>query len=228
MKLLAIETATEACSAALYIDGEILHREQIAPQKHSELILPMCEELLDEAALARTDLTALAFGRGPGSFTGVRIATGVIQGLGFALELPVAPVSSLAALAQGAFTDLGTHRVLAAIDARMDEVYWGAFEVDESGLMRLVGEETLCPPDQAPVPEGGGWFGAGTGWSAYEAVLRERLDDRIDGCEGQRFPLAHSVALLGADMFNKGLAVPAEQALPVYLRDNVAQKPKVG
>ena len=225
MKLLAIETATEACSAALYVDGHILQRAEVAPQKHSELILPMCDALLAEAGLARAALDALAFGRGPGSFTGVRIGTGVIQGMAFALDLPVVPISSLAALAQGAFRAHRAQAVLTAIDARMDEVYWGAFR-EENGLMRAVGTECVRAPEAVPVPSGDeDWFGAGTGWGAYERPLRGRLGERLKDCEADVFPVAQDVVTLAVADFNAGLAVAAEQALPVYLRDEVVRRP---
>jgi len=158
MKILALETATEACSAALNIDGEIRERFEIAPRGHSELILPMLESLLAEADIPLGQVDALAFGRGPGAFTGVRIGVGVAQGVAFGAELPVLPVSTLAALAQA--TDAG--QVLAALDARMDEVYWGRYRRDERGLMRLQGEECVAAPEATPLAQGEDWLGAGS------------------------------------------------------------------
>lgn len=223
MKLLAIDTSTEACSAAIYVDGAVCHREAVVQQQHAERILPMCEEVLAEAGVARTDLDALAFGRGPGSFTGVRIATGVIQGLGFALELPVVPISSLAALAQGAFRTHGAAAVLAGIDARMDEVYWGAFSV-EDGLMRPQGEECVCAPGEVPIVAGV-WFGAGTAWAVHGPALRSRHGAALHDADAQCFPLARDTALLAVDAYRRGAAVEAAHALPVYLRDRVVQRP---
>lgn len=224
MKILAIDTSTEACSAALLIDGEIRERYQLAPREHARLILPMIDSLLAESELKLAHLDALAFGRGPGGFTGVRIATGVIQGLAFGADLPVTPVSSLAALAQGACQDTGAQCVLGAIDARMGEVYWGAYRAGEEGLVRLEGNETVCPPEQAHLPAGRGWHGAGSGWETYQEELRARIGVALSAWEGQRHPRASHVALLGADLHRGGLAVAAEQALPVYLRDEVAWK----
>lgn len=224
VKILAIDTSTEACSAALLCDGEVTERFQLAPREHAALILPMVESLLAEAGLALGQLDALAFGRGPGAFTGVRIGTGVVQGLAFGADLPVVPVSSLAAIAQGTWRELGAERVLAAIDARIQEVYWGAYRRGDSGVMELSGQEIVCRPGEVPVPTDGGWFGAGTGWGAYGDELRARVGAALDGCEAERFPHAADIAVLAVEGMSRGLAVPAEQALPVYLRDEVAWK----
>ena len=140
-KLLAIDTSTEACSAALGIGGDVRERYEFAPRQHAELILPMVDALLAEGQIKLKDLDGLAFGRGPGAFTGVRIATGVIQGLAFGAGLPVVPVSSLAALAQGAAP--GHSSIMSAFDARMGEVYWGAFAVDKQGLVRILRQTTI-------------------------------------------------------------------------------------
>jgi tRNA threonylcarbamoyladenosine biosynthesis protein TsaB len=220
VKLLAIETATDACSAALSIDGEIRERFEITPRGHTERILPMIDELLAEAGVTIGQMDALAFGRGPGAFTGVRIAVGVAQGIAFAADLPVVPVSTLAALAQGVVAD----KVLAALDARMDEVYWGAYQRNAAGLMALVGEECVSAPEEVPLPKGEDWQGVGVGWSAYEAVLSARCAGQVTGWEGAGYPHARDVALLGVAGHEAGQAVSAEQALPVYLRDKVTWK----
>jgi len=222
MKLLAIETAAEACSAALYIDGEVRERFAVAPQRQSELILPMMDELLAEAGLRVADLDALAFGRGPGSFTGVRIATGVVQGAAFAADIPVVPVSTLAALAQGHRRTTGHARVLAAFDARMNEVYWAACTPDAAGVMRATGDELIVPPAEVPLPEGGDWHGVGSGWGAYREVLAGRLSGRITAIDADAQCHAQDVAQIAVVDFAAGRAVPAEHALPVYLRDKVA------
>ncbi len=224
MKLLALETATEACSAALYLDGEISERYQIAPREHTRLILPMADQLLAEAGLSPAQLDAVAFGCGPGAFTGVRIATGVVQGIAFAADLPVVPVSTLATLAQGARREFGWGRVAAAIDARMGEVYWGGFEDNGDGIMRAVTEERVIAPLQVPLLKGNNWFGIGSGWQAYAEELMQRQGGAVSEAKGDYFPHAHDVALLAVDGFNRGESVAAEQALPRYLRDNVAKK----
>jgi len=218
MKLLAVETATEACSVALYLDGEVQESFRIAPRGHTDLVLGMADSLLAEAGLVLADMDALAFGRGPGAFTGVRIATGVIQGMAFAANLPVVPVSTLAALAQRGLREYGWQRVAAAIDARMNEVYWGLFE-ERDGLMRPMQDEVVCPPEQTPLAEGEGWHGIGSGWQAYGEALLARQAGVADDYRGEELPHAADIAVLAAaDIDN---AVSAEQAMPVYLRDKV-------
>jgi tRNA threonylcarbamoyladenosine biosynthesis protein TsaB len=223
LKLLAIDTSTEACSAALAIDNAVTNtRFELAPQRHAELILPMVDQLLREADLRVDELDGLAFGQGPGTFTGVRIAAGIIQGIALGAELPIVPVSSLAALAQGLFSERGQARVLAAIDARIGEIYWGAYQVDERGILMAVQSQCVGKPDTVPVPVAGRWFGAGTGWDSYGPILRERLGDRLLGIEPQRYPHAREVAVLGIEAFKAGHGVvQAEYALPTYLRNQV-------
>jgi tRNA threonylcarbamoyladenosine biosynthesis protein TsaB len=224
MRLLAIDTSADACSAALYLDGEVRERFRIEPQRQSDLVLPMMDALLAEAGLRVADLDALAYGRGPGSFTGVRIATGVVQGAAFAAGVPVVAVSTLAALAQGYWRASGHARVLAALDARMNEVYWAACTPDAAGAMRAIGDERIVPPGAVPLPDDGGWHGAGSGWGAFGASLRERLGDRVGPADPEARCRAGDVARIAAVDFAAGRAVPAEQALPVYLRDQVAWK----
>lgn len=220
MNLLALETATEACSAALAVDGDIREIFEIIPRGHSLRILPMVDELMADAGLSIAQIDAIAFGRGPGAFTGLRIAVGVTQGIAFGASLPVVPVSTLAAIAQGCESD----RALAAIDARMDEVYWGAYQRNPAGQMMLCGEEGVLQPGEVPLPEGDGWYGVGTGWGSYNAVLTTRCGDRLAGWQGDSLPHAADVARLGIAGFNAGEATSAEQAIPVYLRDQVAWK----
>ena len=223
MRLLAIETATDACSCAL-LDGEVLtERFELAPRRHAELLLGMVADLFASAGLRPPELDAIAFGRGPGSFTGVRIATGVAQGLGFAADVPLVGVSSLQVLAQSAAREQGWSRLLAAFDARMDEVYWGAFEVDDRGLVVPSGREQVCPPDQVPIPVDAGWLGVGEGWSAYASALHARLGDRVERVESSVRPRAGDLARLGAAAFDDGKSCSAELARPVYLRDQVAR-----
>jgi len=144
-----------------------------------------------------------------------------VQGLAFGADLPVVPVSTLAALAQGVYVDTGARCVLAAIDARINEVYWGVYQADDAGLMRGGDDEVVRTPDAVPCPEGSGWVGAGSGWGAYEAALRARLGAQLDSWDAQRYPRARDVAVLAADGYRRGATVAAEQALPVYLRDDV-------
>ncbi len=152
MRILAIDTSGEACSAALLTETGLHQRLTLEPRRHADLILGLAEGLLKEADLKLRELDALAFGRGPGSFTGVRIAAAVVQGLAFGADLPVLPVSTLAGLAQGQHRRQGARKCLAALDARMGEVYWGRYILDNQGLMRLDGEEAVTTPDPGRAP----------------------------------------------------------------------------
>ncbi|HKJ75724.1 MAG TPA: tRNA (adenosine(37)-N6)-threonylcarbamoyltransferase complex dimerization subunit type 1 TsaB, partial [Gammaproteobacteria bacterium] len=157
MRVLALDTATEACSVALWLDGSILERHEIAPRGHADRVLAMMEAVLAEAGVALRELDGLGFGRGPGAFTGVRIAAGVAQGAAFGADLPVVPVSTLATLARGVQAEGTAERVLAAIDARKGEVYWGAYGRGPDGGTVSVVEECVAPPGQVPIPDGAGW-----------------------------------------------------------------------
>ena len=224
MKLLALDTATEACSAALYIDGEIRQQYQMAPREHTQLILQQAQNLLDEAGLRLQQLDGLAFGRGPGSFTGVRIATSAIQGLAFGADLPVVPVSTLAAMAQLMVQQCAATHVISAIDARMGGIYAASYIANDQSLMCLVGSEALSSPQDFVLPVPHNWIGAGAGWLAHGAVLQQRMAGRITEIYPQVWPQAGSIVLLAADAFSRGHTVSAEHAQPVYLRDNVAKK----
>ncbi|KQQ68034.1 tRNA threonylcarbamoyladenosine biosynthesis protein TsaB [Pseudomonas sp. Leaf127] len=216
--LLALDTATEACSVALLHDGKVLSHYEVIPRLHAQKLLPMIQDLLAQAGIARSALDAIAFGRGPGAFTGVRIAIGVVQGLAFALDRPVLPVSNLAVLAQRAQREQGATQVAAAIDARMDEVYWGCYRAT-AGEMRLVGVEAVLPPEQALLPgdASGDWFGAGTGWG-----YAPRLPVSLVGMDASLLPHAQDLLSLATFAWQRGEALPADDAQPVYLRDKVA------
>lgn len=226
MKLLAIDTATEACSAALWLNGEVSERYRVAPRQHAELILPMIDELLQESGLELVELDALAFGRGPGAFTGLRIGAGLIQGLAFGAELKVVPVSNLAALAQRRIRLQGAQRVACAIDARQNEVYWGAYAVDADNVARMSGEEAVLPARSVPQLTGGPWHGVGSGWAAYRDELALRVS-QLTEIDIQALPHAEDIVRLAMVYLaaDPGSAVDAEQALPIYLRNEVAVKP---
>lgn len=217
--LLALDTATEACSVALLHEGRVLSHYEVIPRLHAQRLLPMVRQILDEAGVALSALDAIAFGRGPGAFTGVRIAIGVVQGLAFALDRPVLPVSNLAVLAQRAMREHGAQRVAAAIDARMDEVYWGCY-LAEQGEMRLQGVEAVLAPERAELPRdaAGDWFAAGTGWGTYG----ERIALTPSGSDPAMLPHAQDLLSLATFAWARGEALPADEAQPVYLRDNVA------
>ncbi len=222
LRLLAIETATEACSVALWIDGEVRERHALAPRRHAELVLPWAGALLAEAGIAASALDAIAVGRGPGAFTGVRLAISLGQGLAFGLERPMLGVSTLAVLAQGG---AGARR-LAAIDARMGEVYLGAFALGDDGLVQALGAERLGAPGAIAWPEGLGACGArGTGFAAADGVLAARLvaaGGLAGALEAEALPRAADLARLAAAAFARGEAVAPEAIEPAYLRDKVA------
>lgn len=221
MKLLAIETATEACSAALWIDGVISEHFELAPRRHTERVLPMIDSLLADAGLRPGQLDALTVGCGPGAFTGVRIAIGVIQGLALAADRPVVTVSTLAALAQTrAQTD---SRVLAALDARMEEIYWGCYERDNHDCMRLIADEIVCRPELAPLPPAGHWAGAGSGWDRYETVLRERLKPQAVRVIRNVWPRAAAILPIAVQDFRAGRVTEAARVRPTYLRNRVVK-----
>lgn len=216
--LLALDTATEACSVALLHDGKVLSHYEVIPRLHAQRLLPMIKTLLAEAGIGLSALDAIAFGRGPGAFTGVRIAIGVVQGLAFGLERPVLPVSNLAVLAQRAFREHNARQVAAAIDARMDEVYWGCYH-EVAGEMRLLGAEAVLPPERAalPVDASGEWFGSGTGWG-----YAERIALKPAAMDASLLPHAQDLLTLATFAWQRGEAIVADQAQPVYLRDQVA------
>ena len=201
------------------LDGDRRQVYELAPRRHAELILSMVDGLLNEAGISLQALDGLAFGRGPGAFTGVRIATGVIQGLAYAADLPVVPVSTLAAMAQGVADRSG--KVACAIDARIGEVYWGLYVRGENGIMQPIGQERVCLPDAVDIPDSGGWYGAGTGWGVYAGRLKDRFGTGLVAMDKDCYPCADAVLTLAQAAFARGDTVTAAHALPVYLRDKV-------
>lgn len=213
MRFAAIETSGEWCSVALWLEGEIVALERRAANRHSELVLPMLEELFKKTGTPAGKLGAVAYGAGPGSFTGLRIACGIAQGLAFARGLPVAGVSSFEAIAEEA----GANRVVACIDARMREVYYAALE-KAAGRWREVVPGQCVAPGSAQPPPGSGWVGCGSGFAAHPDFLR----DSLRMARPEVHPTALAVARLAAPRLQAGEGVDAAQALPVYLRDKVA------
>lgn len=222
MNILAIETATETCSVALAVNGEVLQRYQHAPRLHAELLLPWVQELLAEAGIGFGVIDAMAFSRGPGSFTSLRIGIGVVQGLAWASDCPVVPVSSLAATAQASVAS-GVSTALVALDARMNEVFTGLFRLNESGIMMLDGEERVCSPELVEIPHESGFYGVGIGFERYPVL--DDMTASSDGVLKDAWPDALAVLKLAQNWLRENKALPAEMAQPVYLRDNVAQKP---
>ncbi|MFO1393288.1 MAG: tRNA (adenosine(37)-N6)-threonylcarbamoyltransferase complex dimerization subunit type 1 TsaB [Steroidobacteraceae bacterium] len=221
MRLLALDTSTEACSAALLLGAEMRLRFTLTERSHAELILPMIDSLLAEAAIAIDDLDAIAFGRGPGGFTGLRIAAGVAQGLAYGAGLPVAPVSSLAATAELVRAGRG-ETILVCNDARMGESYWAIFERAADGSIAVLGPERVGPPGTVAMGVTGLGHAAGNGLARFPE-LRDRLVAAGLQLHDGIYPRADAVARLGAIEIAAGRGVDAGQALPVYVRDDVAR-----
>lgn len=250
MHLLAIETSTEACSVAVMADGDVRERYELAPRRHAELVLPWAEALLADAGLRRADLDAIAVARGPGAFTGVRLGISIAQGIALALDRPLVPVSTLAVLALAAWrsageagagtaaareavaAEAGAHGegqgdarapdfVLAAIDARMGEVYAGAFAGEGEGL-RALAPEIVAAPDAVEFPPGGPWHGVGTGFAAADGALVRQLGARLASVDAAALPRAGDLARLAALDFAAGGGIAPERVEPAYLRDSVA------
>jgi len=210
MKFAAFETATEWCSAAVWIDGDIAGAEVQAGNRHSELLLPMLDRLLADAGISIAQLDAVAFGAGPGSFTGLRIACGIAQGLALARDLPVAGVSTLEAMAE----ESGASRVVACLDARMREVYYSALEKDGLRWREVVAPQCVAPAAVRP-PSGDGWTGCGNGFAVYGPLGFASVIPDIH-------PSAMAIARLAAPRLAAGEGVDASLAAPLYVRDKVA------
>jgi tRNA threonylcarbamoyladenosine biosynthesis protein TsaB len=221
VKLLAFEAATRRLSVALWCDGVLAEKSALVPNGGSEHLLPWANELLAEAGLSLKELDGIGFGAGPGGFTGLRLACGVVQGLAFGLDLPVVPVGTLAALALEAATNDNEGRILACLDARMNEVYVAAYEVAGETVTEIMPPK-VGAGGTAPLPDGDGWRGVGDGFAAYGGVLQQRMGERLIGVDAGLLPTAAAVARLAAPVLARGEGIPAAQALPLYVRDKVA------
>jgi tRNA threonylcarbamoyladenosine biosynthesis protein TsaB len=219
MKLLALDTSTENCSVALWLDGEVISRQELAGQRHSDLVLPMLEELLDEAGITLGALNGIAFGEGPGSFTGLRIGCGVAQGLALGAGLPVAGISTLLALAAAS----GAERVIACLDARIGEIYHAAYE-KQDGAWQTVSAPSLGLAQDAPPLAGSGWVGVGSGFAAYAEALQQRYAGQLAAVDGGAYPQAAAMVRLAVPLFEQGLGHDAALAAPLYIRNKVALK----
>lgn len=229
MNILAIDTATEACSVALLVGDAITHKYQVAPQQQAQLVLPMVDEILSDAGLSPRSLDGLAFGRGPGSFTGVRIATATVQGIALGLDCGVIGVSTLAAVAHRAWREQDVTHCIATIDARMQQLYWGCYVTTEQASTRLLGEEQVTDSSAVVLPDktsADSWFCVGTGATQYQSQLEEGAESFRIICEQELsnacLPTAYDLLHLARAGFLRGEAVPADQVVPVYLRDKVA------
>ena len=219
MRVFALDTSTEYCSVALWHDGEISSRSERVGQEHSGKLMPMIDALLKDAGIRLAQCDGIAFGKGPGSFTGVRIACGVAQGLAFGADLPVAGICTLQALAEAS----GKSRVIAALDARMGEIYHAVYE-KQNGIWTTSSEPRLCKPEDAPPVSGEGWFGAGSGFAPHGEALKARYGTLLSGVDAAAVPQAAAIVVLGAARLARGEGVDAAEALPLYLRDKVALK----
>lgn len=227
-RMLAIETSSETCSVALAVNGDVQEKFEHAPRKHAELILPAVSSLLADAGIEASSLDAIAFGRGPGSFTSLRIGIGVVQGLGWGADVPVVPVSSLAAVAQSAF-DSGTwsespQRIVVAMDARMQEVFHATYVMGNDGIVSQEAEEQVSKPSALLAT--GSWLAAGNGFERFDE-LRELAQGAVC-CLPDTWPRASVVLKLAQAWLKDNQALPAALAQPVYIRNNVAQKSKKG
>jgi tRNA threonylcarbamoyladenosine biosynthesis protein TsaB len=245
-KILAIETSTEVCSVALTYDDNVTELFETVQRQHAHVILTMIETLLAKFNLSLEQLDAIAFGCGPGSFTGLRVAASVVQALAFAAELPVIPVSSLQTCAQSAHSELAAEKVLLAVDARMQDIYWGAYRLDEQGLMQAIFPDTLCKPEAAKCPdeskdlsslpqtrerarvrapeEAPHWTAVGNAWEIYQKELSSSCSNCVDRIEPNIIPHAKDLLKLAIALLQQGKWLPAEEALPVYLRGANAWK----
>ncbi len=222
MQILAIDTSTEYLSLALWLDGRVLSRDIHAGQSHSQQILPTLRDLLTEAQLDLEALDGIAFGAGPGSFTGLRIACGVTQGLAFGAGLPVVEVSTLQALAQQS----GANKVIACLDARMGEIYYAAYEKKDDVWLEVIAP-ALFKPEQAPALQGNDWVGVGTGWLAYPEMLNQVYQDHLvepPKPEHSSHPTALAIAEIALPVFAAGQAKAAHEVAPIYIRNKVALK----
>ena len=216
MNRLAVETATDFCSVAIEVDGEVRVREALAPRRHAELLLPWVRELLAEAGIGFPDLDALAVSRGPGGFTSLRIGLGVVQGLGLARDLPVHVVSTLSVLARAADPACTNPNVLAVIDARMSEVYSAWFRSGPEGH-ELIGSEQVGPPDRLVPPHAGPWLAAGSGLAVYGEVIERVMGDGLAESRPHIWPDARTLLVLAEAVEPS----PAWQIEPKYVRDQV-------
>ncbi|MGE5525879.1 MAG: tRNA (adenosine(37)-N6)-threonylcarbamoyltransferase complex dimerization subunit type 1 TsaB [Rhodospirillaceae bacterium] len=219
MKILALDTSTEYCSTAVWKDGAIVERDVHAGQSHSELLLGMIDDVLSETGLAVRDVDAIAYGAGPGTFTGLRIGCGVAQGLAYAAERPLVAIGTLLAMATGS----GARRVVCCLDARMQQVYYAAYELRDTRWC-VVHAPALYAPNVVPEIEGDGWAGCGSGFIAYGEVLAQRYDSQLAAIVPDAHPRARAIAELAVAAYRNGEAVAPEDAALYYIRDKVALK----
>ncbi|WP_111980059.1 tRNA (adenosine(37)-N6)-threonylcarbamoyltransferase complex dimerization subunit type 1 TsaB [Algibacillus agarilyticus] len=225
--ILALDTSTEACSAAIITDNAEFSEYEVCPREHNQKLLAMVEKVLADAQLTLDDVDAIAYGSGPGSFTGVRITTGIVQGLAYGAQLPVIGVGSLAAMAHGVFRRTGANHIISAIDARMAEIYLGAYHITELGKVNPLMDEVVTQPHDSinHLPKDN-WTSIGTGWQTYKTELLAQQAVNQDSVEF--FPHALDIALIGKQQWAEGDFTSAELTTPTYLRNEVTWKKMPG
>lgn len=219
MNILALDTSTEHCSIALSLSGHIINKDILAGQRHSELLLPMLHELLAANNLTLSQFDGIAFGAGPGSFTGLRIACGVAQGLAFATNTPLIGVSTLEALAQKS----GNNKIIATLDARMGEIYHAAY-IKADNHWKTVSEPTVCLPQNAPTLPGDNWVGCGSGFDVYHQELSHHYHHQLINTQHDLYPHANEIAQLAITKFANASDSQVMNAAPIYIRNKVALK----
>jgi len=223
MNILGIECSTEVLSVAVFANGEIHERVADAGCRHGDVLLPLISSVLGEVGINKIELSAVAFGCGPGAFTGVRMAVAAAQGIAYGIGIPALPISSLTALAQEGFDRGAAPPLLALLDARMGELYAGFFEVDGEGLVYPSAAQILVTPEELQLPGDDVWCALGPGYRAHQHSLQGRFGYRIDSLGRMSYPQASTLVRLAARDLRQGLGVAAHLAQPVYLRDKVAQ-----
>ncbi len=219
MNILALDTSTEHCSVALWRDGTVHERTVRAGQTHSEILVGMADAVLADGGLRLAMLDGIAYGQGPGSFTGLRIACAVAQGLAFPADIPLAGIVTLHAMA----LSCAAAKVVCCLDARMQEIYHAAYVLEGDAYVE-VSAPRVCTPAAVPELAGGGWTGCGSGFTAYRAVLQQRYGAVLINMDGDVYPHARDIARLAAPLFAAGRGIRAEEAAPLYIRDRVALK----
>lgn len=219
MNILALDASTEHCSAALWRDGAVIERTARAGQSHSEMLIGMVDAVLGEGGIALPALDGIAFGAGPGSFTGLRVACAVAQGLAFPSAIPLAGIGTLQAMAAAC----GARHVVCCLDARMGEVYHAAYRREAEGWSEVLAPR-VCAPAAVPELPAGEWTGCGSGFAVHATVLQRRYAARLCAVMPEIVPQARDIARLAAAVFAAGGGVPAEAAAPFYVRDRVALK----
>lgn len=224
MNLLALETSSDLFSVALQVEEKCLKYDEFITYQSSQRVLPVIQQLLSEGNINLKDLDALVLGVGPGSFTGLRIAGSVTQAIAFACDLPVILISSLRVLAQEAFENLQAFKVLTAVNAYQDEIYWAGYELDATGLMQIIIPDSLVAPDNIQIPDSMGWTGVGNGWKICADSLKKICLEQLAEIQTEHYPTASALIKLGQNAFLHQKFVPAEKAIPVYLRGQEAWK----